>query len=110
MWMIFTQEVSSVERMVGSRNSDGSREEGTLSKILSLGGFSDKEFVVEKEINQKESNLLSNSVFGYSWDSKLGLLSLRFKLSLTKKTRSRKIQPIIRKEDLETLSSVVLTK
>ena len=100
----------SVERMVGKRMCDGSRSDGSMTKILKLGGFTVKEFVVEGDSKQGESNLLSNSMFGYSWDSINGLLSLQFKLSFIKKTRSRKIRPVLSKDDLENLDSVTLTK
>ena len=56
-----------------------------MSQILNIGGFVVKEFVVEGDLDQADSNLLSNSMFGYSWDSKNGFLSLKFKVSLAKK-------------------------
>ena len=90
---------SSVNRMVGEKLADGSRAPGTVSSILAVGGFRVKEFVVEGDSDQSENNLLSNSVFGYSWDSRNGLLSLKFNLSLVKKTRSRKIRPVMKQGD-----------
>ena len=100
----------SVERMVGRRSDDGSRSDGSMGKILLLGGFKVKEFIVEGDPAKNGSNLLSNSMFGYSWNSELGLLSLQFKLSFMKKTRSRKIRPVLTREDLNSLSSITLTK
>ena len=101
---------ATVERLVGSKLSDGSRGMGTMSEILSIGGFAVKEYVVEGDPDQKEENLLSNAVFGYTWDSRTGILSLKFKPSLAKKTRSRKLRPIITADDLQYLSSAKLTK
>ena len=65
--------ISSVDRMVGKKQADGSRSLGTMSQILNIGGFVVKEFVVEGDLDQADSNLLSNSMFGYSWDSKNGI-------------------------------------
>ena len=79
-------------------------------KILNFDGCKVKEFIVEGEPDQKEDNLLSKSVSGYSWDSKVGTLSLKFKLSLAKKTSCRNIRPIITIEDLNMLSDIRLTK
>ena len=81
-----------------------------MSEILAIGGFKVKEFVVEKDPDQKDENLLSNSIFGYGWDSKQGNMSIKFKLSFAKKTRSRKIRPVLTKEELDSLKSVAFTK
>ena len=58
-----------IERMIGSKDADGNYE-GTIPRILSLGGFKVKEFVVEGDMNQSDDNLLNNSVFGYKWNPK----------------------------------------
>ena len=102
--------LSSVERMVGVRQADGSRATGTMSEKLKIDGFVVKEFVVEGDLAQADSNLLSNTMFGYSWDSRNGTLSLKFKVSLAKKTRSRKIRPIINEKDLSSLAGANFTK
>ena len=48
---------STVNRMVGEKQLDGSRAPGTMSEILNIGGFRVKEFVVEGDPDQNEEGL-----------------------------------------------------
>ena len=72
--------------MVGTKQEDGSYD-GTISQILALGNFKVKEFVVEYDMDQPDENLLGNSVFGYHWNFKTGLMRLDFHVNLSKKKR-----------------------
>ena len=52
----------SVNRMVGRVDSTGNYS-GTISEILGQGGFKVKEFVILGDLEQKDENLLGNTVF-----------------------------------------------
>ena len=74
-----------VERMVGIRGSDGKHHGGTISKILALGNFAVKEFVVGGDADQAEENPLGNSVFGYEWDSRKDQMAVKLKINTSEK-------------------------
>ena len=103
--------VDEIQRMVGVKDSDGNYS-GTISRILALGGYKVKEFVIEGDGEEgiEEKNLLSNSVFGYYWDPASINMKLIISLNLSKKKRSVRILPAIVKEDLENLASIKMTK
>ena len=99
---------STIERMVGEKvNGDYT---GTLSQILAIGGFKIKEFVIEGDMTQDDQNLLSNKVFGYSWDPKTKYMRLKMKFNLSRKKRSVRTLPDITAESLGALSTVKFTK
>ena len=98
-----------VQRMVGERLPNGDYS-GTISRILALGGFKVKEFVIEGDENQPDENLLGNSVFGYGWNAKTGLMSLDFKLNMSKKKSGVRSGPDLSVESLSSLRSFKFTK
>ena len=99
----------SIDRMVGVKDESGNYS-GTMSKILSLGGYRVKEYVVEGDINLSDENLLGNTVFGYNWNPKDKFLKLIISLNLSKKKRSIRILPALKKENLSGLSDVKMCK
>ena len=98
-----------ISRMVGSQDKLGNYN-GTLSQILALGGYQVKEFVIEGDLQQSEENLLGNSVFGYSWNPKGENMKLVISLNLSKKKRSVRVLPALKKEDLDGLASMHMSK
>ena len=99
----------SIERMIGSKDSDGNFD-GSIPRILALGGFKVKEFVVEGDLEQPDENLLNNAVFGYKWDPKTKYMKLPISLNLSKKKRGVRTQPALRVEDLDGLKDVKMSK
>ena len=95
--------------MVGLRLPDGNYD-GTVSKILEIGGFKVKEFVVEGDMSQPDENLLGNSVFGYGWNAKSGMMFLNFKLNMSKKKSGVRSGPDLSIENLESLRQLRFTK
>ena len=75
-----------VQELVGVRGDDGIYN-GTISKVLSLGGFVIKEFVIEGDLSQSEDNLLGNSLFGYIWNAKDAVLQVKLSINMSKKGR-----------------------
>ena len=69
-----------------------------------------QEFVIEEDEDQPDENLLGNSCFGYGWNSKTGVMSLKFKMNLSKKKRSARTGPDLTVETLDSLKSVAFTK
>ena len=100
---------SDIKRMVGVRDKDGCYN-GTISKILALGGYEVKEFVIEGDMEQADDNLLGNTVFGYSWNPKSNYLKMVISLNLSKKKRSVRTLPAVTKSDLDGLSDVKMCK
>ena len=74
-----------VQRMVGEMDADGKYKGGTISKILQLGNFNVKEYLVSSnalsnsadENGEMSKSLLGNAVLGYKWDNKKDLLAIR---------------------------------
>ena len=99
----------SINRMVGVKDKEGNYS-GTMSKILSLRGYRVKEYVVEGDNNLSDENLLGNTVFGYNWNPKDKFLKLIISLNLSKKKRSIRILPALKKENLSGLSDVKMCK
>ena len=99
----------SIQRMVGNKDESGSYN-GTISKILSLGGYKVKEFVVEGDMSQADENLLSNSVFGYFWDPKSKFMKMKISLNLSRKKRNVRVRPALSRADLNSLSDLKMTK
>ena len=64
-----------VSRLVGKKDEHGNFD-GTISKILSTGGFKIKEFVVERDSTLPDDNLLGNGLFG--WMQSMALFTLIF--------------------------------
>ena len=102
-------DAATIDRMVGKQQPDGYYD-GTVSKILALGGFKVKAFAVEYDMNQPDENLLGNSVFGYGWNPKTGLMKVKFKMNMSKKKRGMRLGPDLTVETLESLRSVKMTK
>ena len=100
---------AAIDRMVGKEQPDGSYD-GTISKILALGGFKVKAFAVEFDMDQPDENLLGNSVFGYGWNPKTGLMKLKLKVNMSKKRRGVRSGPDLTVESLESLRSLMMTK
>ena len=98
-----------IDRMVGKKLESG-RYDGTLSKILAIGGWEVKEFVVEGDMEQSDDNLLNNSVFGYKWNPKTKYMSLKFNINLSKKRRGVRVSPDLTVEDLKSLGDMKMTK
>ena len=95
--------------MVGKEQPDGSYD-GTISKILALGCLKVKAFAVEFDMDQPDENLLGNSVFGYGWNPKTGLMKLKLKVNMSKKRRGVRSGPDLTVESLESLRSLMMTK
>ena len=100
---------AAIDRMVGKQQPDGSYD-GTISKILALGGFKVKAFAVEHDMDQPDENLLGNSVFGYGWNPKTGLMKLKFRMNMSKKKRGMRCGPDLSVESLESLRSAKMSK
>ena len=98
-----------VNRMVGKKQPDGNYD-GTISKILDIGGFKVKEIVVEGDMDQPDENLLGNAVFGYGWNAKTGVMRLKFKLNMSKKKRGVRTEPDLTVDNLESLKTQKFTK
>ena len=98
-----------VKRMVGNKDADGNFD-GTISRILNLGGYSVKDFVVEGDMEQSDHNLLNNTVFGYGWNPKTGMMKMPISLNMSKKRRNQRTEPNLQVKDLETLESIKMTK
>ena len=98
-----------VQRMVGKMDENGNYD-GTLSKILALGGFKVKQFIIEGDMHQKEKNLLNNKVFGYGWNAKTGQMSLNFPINLSKKKKKIRPEPNLQVKDLPSLKSKTMNK
>ena len=99
----------SIDRMVGVVQEDGNYN-GTISQILALGGFKVKAFAVEYDMSQPDENLLGNSVFGYGWNPKSGIMCLNFKVNLSKKKRGARIGPDLTLDSISSLSTMSFTK
>ena len=78
--------------------------------MLELGDFKVKEFVVEGEISQESENLLGITLFGYTGNAGLGLLHVKLSINMSKKVRTVRSCPNLTKNDIDTLSSVTMTK
>ena len=98
-----------VRRMVGFKSSDGTYN-GTMAKILKLGNFVAKEYLIEGDVSTEEINQLNNKLFGYGYDHENGLLKLKISLNLNKKKRNVRSGPEIKKSDLELLNNAKMTK
>ena len=98
-----------VERMVGKRQPDSSFD-GTMAKILKLGNFVAKDYLVEGDMTQADENLLNNKLFGYGYDSKQGKLKLIISLNLSKKRKNVRTEPDLTVSDLGSLKSTTMTK
>ena len=98
-----------VARMVGEKQSDGSYN-GTMARILKLGNFVAKEYLVEGDMSQADNNLLNNKLFGYGYDCKMGKLQLRISLNLSKKKKNVRTEPDLKVSDLDDLRSKTMTK
>ena len=92
-----------VARMVGSRDAEGNYD-GTIPKILALGGFKIKEFIVEGDMTQDDNNLLGNKVFGYEYNPKTRMMNL------SKKKRGIRSKPNLTMEDIRCLGEAKMTK
>ena len=69
-----------------------------------------KEFVVLGDMEQGDENLLGNTVFGYDVDPKSEILWVQFRINLSKKRRNVRVQPNLSLADLESLTTVKMTK
>merc|ERR1719186_2416517 len=107
MWMMDSREVRM--RMFGNKDADGNFD-GTVSRILALGGYSVKDFVVEGDMEQSDYNLLNNTVFGYGWNPKTGMMKMPISLNMSKKRMNQRTEPNLQVKDLETLKSIKMTK
>ena len=100
---------AAIKRIVGTKDDQG-KYSGTLAKILAIGGYEVKEIVIEGDMDQDDKNLLSNTVFGYYWDPKTKNMKMIISLNLSKKKRSVRILPDLKKEDLKDLVHIKMTK
>ena len=98
-----------IERMVGTKDTEGNYN-GTMSNILALGVYRVKEYVIEGDMDQADKNLLSNAVFGHSWDPKSKCMKMMISLNLSKKKRSVRVLPDLKQEDLKDLINMKMTK
>ena len=61
-------------------------------------------------MTQSEENLLNNKVFGQGWDLKQAKLKVKFSIYVGQKRRKVKLEPVLRKEDLEKLKGKLMTR
>ena len=101
--------VAEVDRLVGIKDDDGNYN-GEISQVLNLGGFKIKEFIVEGDSSQSDSGAPGNSLFGYSWDPKIGLLHVKLSINMSKKVRSVRSLPDLTIDDIKSLSEMKMTK
>ena len=65
--------------MVGERQPDGSFN-GTMARILKLGNFVAKDYLVEGDMTQADENLLNNKLFGYGYHESVADLQQKTRL------------------------------
>ena len=101
--------IEDVRRLVGKKDENGNYD-GYISKIMAMGGFKIKEFIVAGDPCLTDEDLLGNGLFGYTWDAKSGLLQVKLSVNMSKKVRSVRSKPDLTVYDIPTLSSIKMTK
>ena len=101
--------ISEVRSLVGTKDENGNFN-GTISKILSLGGFVVKDFVVEGDQTLTDDNLLGNGLFGYIWEAKSGLIHVKLSINMSKKVRSVRSKPNLTVTDIPNLATMKMSK
>ena len=98
-----------VARFVGVKQEDGSYN-GTFSRIMALGNFKIKAFAVSGQVSTAESDLMGNKVLGYDSDIERDMLALTFRMNISKKKRSVRVDPDLTLKDVDKLKSANLSK
>ena len=100
---------SQVERFIGEKQPDGSFN-GTVSQILSKGGFKIKAIVKSGETDKEQINKMGTSVFGYEWDATHDVMAVKFPVNLSRKRRSVRSQKNLTVQDIDKLVDMKLSK
>ena len=98
-----------ISRFVGEKQSDGMYS-GSIQKILKLGNFSIKAFGVSGTVQSQEENLMGNKVLGYGYDLQCNMLSVMFRINISRKKRSVREFPDLTIEDVNQLKCQKLSK
>ena len=74
---------------------------GSFQQILGLGGFKIKSMVYSGCTDDKAIELLGSAVLGYKWDAKSDIMSVKFKVNLSRKKGKVPEYPDLKIEELE---------
>ena len=83
---------------------------GSFQQILGLGGFKIKSMVYSGCTDDKAIELLGSAVLGYKWDAKSDIMSVKFKVNLSRKKGKVPEYPDLKIEELERLRKIKFTK
>ena len=98
-----------ISRFVGEKQSDGIYS-GSIQKILKLGNFSIKAFGVSGTVQREEDNLMGSKVLGYGYNIQSDMLSVMFRINVSRKKRSVREFPDLTIEDVNQLKCQKLSK